>query len=88
MNGHVTKRESKHGPRWHVVYYVDKAHGGPARKSGGTFAREKDAKAALGDILKSYRDGSYSSVSPIGARALLVQTQHRPPRTTPQQLPF
>lgn len=53
MNGHVTKRQSKHGPRWHVVYYVDKAHGGPARKSGGTYAREKDAKAALGDILKT-----------------------------------
>lgn len=71
MNGHVTKRQSKHGPRWHVVYYVDKAHGGPARKSGGTYAREKDAKAALGDILKAYRDGSYREPSALTVAALI-----------------
>ena len=69
MNGHVEKRIGKKGVRWHVVYYVDKAHGGPARRSGGTYALKREAQDNLVRRIRSTPSQSAQpSVSPTPSR--------------------
>lgn len=65
MNGHIERCESKLTGKvsWKVRLYVDAAHGGPKRKSGGTYPLERQASAALHAILARYHEGTYHEPS-------------------------
>jgi integrase len=75
VNGHIERREGR--PRivrgkpvkpritYTVRIFVDKAHGGPRRESGGTFALEGDATDKLVEILAAYNAGTYRKPSEL-----------------------
>jgi integrase len=70
LNGHVEKCVGK-TVRWQVRLYVDAAHGGPRRRSGGTFALKREAEAALARILARHHDGTYRELSTITVAELI-----------------
>lgn len=71
MNGHVVRRVGKQGVTWHVRVFVDAAHGGPSRKSGGSYATKREAKERLAEILADYRAGTWREPCRLTVEQLL-----------------
>lgn len=71
MNGHVERRPGKRGVHWRVLIHVDAAHGGPARKSGGTYATRREAQQRLAEILAEYRHGTWREPCALTVEQLL-----------------